>query len=89
MPEIYFVYNYIAPGSGVRNVSVEVLNSTAVMVEWFPPVLRDWNGNITHYTVSYQSADEFVANEFNGSVVVRDLVNNQNPFIAQGGFCSI
>ena len=70
-------------------MSVKVLNSTAVLVEWFPPVLRDWNGLITQYTVSYQSTDEFVGNEFNGSVVLRDLRNNRNPFIVQGGFCSI
>ena len=46
-------YNSTVPSSPPRDVMVESHNPASLMVSWIPPVLRDRNGDITRYVISY------------------------------------
>ena len=45
-----------APSEGVRNVTVDVTNSTAVQLSWLPPPTPASNGQVVNYTISESTA---------------------------------
>ena len=45
-----------APSEGVRNVTVDIINSTAVQLSWLPPPTPAWNGEVVNYTISESTA---------------------------------
>jgi len=49
---LIWLYLYLVPSTPPRDVGVVVINSTAVFVDWRPPIVTDQNGMIKFYVVS-------------------------------------
>ena len=51
---LYLIHT--APSSGVRNITAPDIQPNSVTLNWNPPPIRDWNGELTNYSVGEESS---------------------------------
>lgn len=51
-----YLFIFTAPSGKVKNMTYSMVNETTLIFEWQSLPLKERNGIITHYTVSYSSS---------------------------------